>query len=74
MKYMGSKARIAKDISTIINDMISKNSIDVYIEPFVGGCNMIEHIKCNKKIGSDNNEYLIEMWKALQNGWKYQKK
>ena len=73
MKYMGSKARIAKDISAIINDMISKNSIDVYIEPFVGGCNMIEHIKCNKKIGSDNNEYLIEMWKALQNGWEIPK-
>lgn len=70
MKYIGSKARISKEISSIINDMILENSIKTYIEPFVGGCNMIEHIKCDNKIGSDNNEYLIEMWRALQNGWK----
>lgn len=30
---------------------------------------MIEHIECEEKIGSDINNYLIEMWKALQNGW-----
>lgn len=30
---------------------------------------MIEHIKCNNKYGYDNNEYLIEFWKQIQNGW-----
>lgn len=70
MKYMGSKARISKDISPIINNLIIKNSIDTYIEPFVGGCNMMEHIKCKNKIGSDINEYLITMWNDLQSGWK----
>ena len=70
MKYMGSKARVSKDLSCIINQMIKENNIETYIEPFVGGANLIEKIKCNKKIGSDNNEYLIAMWNALQNGWE----
>lgn len=30
---------------------------------------MIEHIKCDNKYGYDNNEYLIEFWKQIQNGW-----
>ncbi len=66
---MGSKARLAKDLSPIINDMIRDNGIKKYIEPFVGGANMIQHINCSSKIGSDNNEYLIHMWNALKDGW-----
>ncbi len=69
MKYMGSKARIAKDIAPIINRMIQDNNITTYIEPFVGGSNMIEHIKCAKKYGSDYNQYLIAFWKSIQAGW-----
>ncbi|EMQ1359284.1 DNA adenine methylase [Clostridioides difficile] len=69
MKYMGSKARISKDIAPIINKMISEKEINTYIEPFVGGCNMIEHIICKNKIASDNNDYLIHMWNDLKNGW-----
>lgn len=65
---MGSKARIAKEISEIINDLIVKNDVKTYIEPFVGGSNMIEYINCNEKIGLDNNEYLIDFWKEIQNG------
>ena len=66
---MGSKARIAKEISEIINDLIVKNDIKTYIEPFVGGSNMIEYINCDEKNGLDNNEYLIDFWKQIQNGW-----
>ena len=69
MKYMGSKAKIAKDVAAIINELIKKNKITTYIEPFVGGSNMIEHICCNNKFGYDNNEYLIEFWKRIQEGW-----
>jgi DNA adenine methylase len=67
---MGSKARIAKEISPIIQRYIDENDKKIYIEPFVGGANMMEKIRCNKKIGADNNEYLIDMWKSLQQGWK----
>jgi len=66
---MGSKARLAKDISSIINELIAKNNITTYIEPFVGGANMIQHINCEKKIGIDNNEYLIAMWNAIISDW-----
>lgn len=69
MKYMGSKARLAKDLAPIINKLIESEKIDTYIEPFVGGANMIQHIKCKNKIGSDNNEYLIHMWNAVKEGW-----
>ena len=70
LKYMGSKARLSKDIAPIINQLIKKYNIETYLEPFVGGANVIEHIKCKNKIGSDNNEYLIDMWQSLQAGWK----
>ena len=69
MKYMGSKSRISKQVAPIIQRYIDENKITKYIEPFVGGSNMIEHIKCNEKYGYDNNEYLIEFWKQIQNGW-----
>lgn len=69
MKYMGSKARLAKDIAPIINKCIKDNNINEYIEPFVGGSNMIEHIECKTRYGFDNNEYLIDFWKELQKGW-----
>lgn len=69
MKYMGSKARIAKDISPIINQIIKENGITTYIEPFVGGANMIQHIECVRRVGCDNNKYLIAFWKRIQEGW-----
>lgn len=69
MKYMGSKARIAKDISPIINRIIKNKGIDIYIEPFVGGANMIQHINCPIRIGYDNNRYLIAFLKSIQSGW-----
>ena len=36
MKYMGSKARIAKDIVPIIQDYIDKNNISLYLAPCIG--------------------------------------
>ena len=69
MKYMGSKARLSKDLAPIINELITTNNIKTYIEPFVGGANMIQHIQCENKIGADNNKYLIAMWNRLQQGW-----
>lgn len=66
MKYMGSKARIAKDILPI---MLKHRRPDQYwVEPFVGGANMIDKVT-GPRIGSDINPYLIAMFKALQNGW-----
>jgi DNA adenine methylase len=63
MKYMGSKNRIAKDILNVI--LKDRKENQYYIEPFVGGANMIDKVTGNR-IGSDNNLYIIEMWKGLQ--------
>lgn len=38
------------------------------VEPFVGGCNIISK-KSGERYCYDINEYLIEMYKAVQNGW-----
>ena len=69
MKYMGSKSRISKYIVPIIQKYIDENGIKTYIEPFVGGANVIDKVRCDTRIGVDNNEYLIALYKSLQNGW-----
>ena len=66
MKYMGSKARHAKELLPII--LAGRTEGQWYVEPFVGGANMIDHVDGNR-IGADCNEYLAEMWKAVSNGW-----
>lgn len=68
MKYMGSKSRIAKYIVPIIQNYIDENHITKYAEPFVGGANIIDKIVCDKKLGTDLNEYLIELLKRVQAG------
>lgn len=65
MVYMGSKARFAKYILPII--LKDREPNQYYVEPFVGGCNMIDKVSGNR-IGSDKNKYLIALWKGLQGG------
>ena len=57
---MGGKSRIAKDIVPIIQKCIDDNHLEPYIEPFVGGGNIIDKVKCHTRIGNDSNEYLID--------------
>jgi len=66
MKYMGSKRRIAKHILPIILD--GRKRGQAYVEPFVGGCNMIDKVD-GWRIGADSHYYLIKLWRAVQNGW-----
>lgn len=69
MKYMGAKSRIAKDIVPIIQKQIDLSGYRYYIEPFVGGANVIDKITCPYKVGMDSNEYLIDFWVQIQSGW-----
>ena len=66
MQYFGGKARIATDIVDIIN--IYKKDNQAFLSPFLGGGWVEQFIK-GKKILCDKHTYLIEMYKALQNGW-----
>jgi len=66
MKYVGSKNRLSKELVPIIQSYITEDTRG-YLEPFVGGANMIDKIKCRKKIGCDIHEELIELLKYVQN-------
>ena len=60
MRYMGSKNRISKELKVIIESYINENT-EGYLEPFVGGANIIDKINCKNKIGSDIHKQLIAL-------------
>lgn len=66
MRYVGSKNRLSKELAPIIQSYINDKTV-AYIEPFVGGANMIDKINHHNKIGSDLHKELI----ALLNKAKY---
>ena len=60
---MGSKRRIAKEILPII--LKDRKEGQWYVEPFCGGCNLIDKVTENR-IASDINKYLIAFLKYVQ--------
>lgn len=66
MIYVGSKSRIAEQILTVILE--GRKDGQYYVEPFCGGCNIIDKVPGNR-IANDGNPYLIAMWEALSWGW-----
>jgi DNA adenine methylase len=66
MKYMGSKAKIAKEFLEII--LKNRRDGQYYVEPFAGGMNSVCLVGGNV-IANDFHHYLIEMWKSLIGGW-----
>lgn len=66
MVYIGSKSRIAKEIVPIIQSYIDENNIHNYLEPFCGGGNVIDKVKCEHKYASDVHPYLIALLKQAQ--------
>jgi len=67
MKYMGSKARFAKEIVPILNSFFC-NERRYYVEPFVGGANIIDKVDFEFRKGYDKNPYLIDLLKHVQKG------
>jgi len=66
MRYLGGKSRIAKDIAAVIERERESNC---FVSLFCGSCSVESKINAEIKILNDNHVYLIEMWKALQNGY-----
>lgn len=67
MQYLGSKRKHAKELLPII--LKNRKENQWYIEPFVGGANVIDKVDGNR-IGSDIDEDLICLWKAVsEEGW-----
>jgi len=71
MKYMGSKARIAKHIVPIIQGLIDANQVTQYVEPFVGGANVIQYVRCKNRHGCDINQYLIALLSHVSNDYNF---
>lgn len=67
MQYLGGKKRIANQIVEFLNPYL--DNAKYYFEPFVGSCAIIENIKHTRRFASDKNEYLINLYQALQTGW-----
>ena len=65
MQYLGSKNKISKELVPIIQNYITEDTVG-YLEPFVGGANMIDKIKCKNKIGCDIHKELIALLKYSQ--------
>lgn len=66
MKYLGSKNKLAKDLVPVIQNYITED-IKYYVEPFVGGANLIDKINFENKLGSDIHPYLIALLNYAQN-------
>lgn len=65
MRYVGSKNKLSKELAPIIQSYITDKTKG-YLEPFVGGANMIDKIKCNKRIGCDAHKQLIALLQYSQ--------
>lgn len=63
MKYMGSKNRIAKYILPII--LNNRKDNQYYVEPFVGGANLIDKVD-GLRIGSDLNNPVIQALRLIR--------
>ena len=66
IKWSGSKRKMAKEIVDCMPDMI-----EVYYEPFCGGCSVLRYLlesgkKVKRYICSDINEDLINLWEKIK--------
>ena len=69
MRYLGGKSRLGKQIAYVINQI--RKPGQPYWEPFCGSCWVTIHVHDNgPRYCSDGCYELIEMWKALQDGWQ----
>lgn len=67
MKYLGSKNRIAKHILPIMLKEANEKGVTTWVEPFVGGANMIDKVPNNfQRIGIDYNAHTIEALIAIR--------
>lgn len=67
MRYMGSKARHAKHIVPILMD--GHDQSKPYIEPFLGGGNLMAQVSAEIRIGGDVAKYAVALLRAVVSGW-----
>lgn len=62
---MGSKSRVVSEIAPVIQGYVNSSVSKIYYEPFCGGCNVIDHIRADKKFASDSQKYLIALYQNI---------
>ena len=68
MRYFGGKFKISKDLANVLNPITKDKP---FVDLFCGACNVVEKITtASSRMANDNNPYLIELLKAIQNGWE----
>ena len=66
MQYFGGKAKIAKELSGVLNKYLVGND-KPFIDAFCGSCNIISKIDNHRiRIANDKHKYLIAMWQYVQ--------
>ena len=72
MRYMGGKAKVGKQIASVL---LVEPAPSLYLEPFVGACGVMEHVAPVMRergvpcVGADRNGEMIAFWRAIQSGW-----
>lgn len=66
MRYMGSKARVAKEIKRVILEHVPSTEV-TYWEPFMGGMNSFREIapEFSRSVASDVHEDLTMFWREF---------
>ena len=66
MRYFGGKAKIAKELSGVLNNYLIGND-KPFIDAFCGSCNVISKIDSNRiRIANDKHKELIAMWQWVK--------
>ena len=73
MRYQGGKSKIAKQLAEMMSNISSKREREsnCFVSLFCGSCAIEVRLSnnFNRVICNDNHYYLIELYKALQNGY-----
>lgn len=64
MRYLGSKARIKKELIPIITEHL--NGDNEFVDAFMGGANVIDGVDYPKKVGIELNKYVCAIWERIK--------
>lgn len=71
MHYLGGKHRLADKFAHIIQESIdAPGSTRRFVEPFVGGFNIVPHLSFSVGTCNDFHPGVISLYRALQAGWQ----
>lgn len=64
MRYLGSKAKIKKELIPIITEHL--NGENEFVDAFMGGANIIDSVDYPKKVGIELSKYVLAIWDSIK--------